>query len=264
MGNFWKNVNEVIRRSDIILEIIDGRFVEESRNKELEEKVQKAEKVLIYVINKCDLIPQKEMNEWKKKLKPSSYVSAKNHLGTTLLRKKILKFADNKDVIVGVVGYPNVGKSSVINSLKGKASAKTSSFAGYTKGIQKVKVDSKIMILDTPGVIPFQEKDDLKHTLLGSINVSDLKDPELVALKMIGALKEKIAGHYDIEYDKDFDDEEEILEKIAIKYAMVKSGGKPDLYRAAKKLIDDWQTGKIRVREGEIYEDVKDDHRFKM
>lgn len=242
MTQFWKVVNEVIARSDIILEILDARFPELSQNEELEEKVKRADKQLIYVINKCDLVPKESVEKWKRVLKPSVFVSTKMMYGTTILRDKILRYSKNDKVTVGVVGYPNTGKSSVINALKGKKSAPTSSVSGFTKGLQMVKVDNRIMILDTPGVLPFKEQDEVKHALLGSKSMAQIKDPEYVASKLIELHIETIIHHYKISNPKNGD---HALELIAQSHSMIKKGGVPDTIRSAKKVLDDWQTGKI-------------------
>ena len=118
MVNYWKIVNEVIRRSDIIILVLDARYIEDTRNKELEDKIIRSEKPILYVINKCDLVPREE-HKYIKSLNPSIYISAKDHLGTANLRKKIMITAQDvktEMIHVGIVGYPNVGKSSIINS----------------------------------------------------------------------------------------------------------------------------------------------------
>ncbi len=246
MVNFWKVVNQILEKADIILEVLDSRLIDETRNKELEDKIKKKGKQIIYVLNKCDLVDKEELEKRKKDLFPCVFVSAKEHLGTTMLREKILRYAKTIPVIVGVVGYPNTGKSSIINALKGKrAAALTSSESGFTKGMQIVKADNKIKLLDSPGVVPFQEKDEVKHTLIGSINPSKLKDPDLVAYKLIEYAKSRIKQYYNIKGS----DPEEILENIAIKLKKLRKGAEPDIETTARILIKDWQTGKIEQEE---------------
>ena len=85
MANFWNIVNKVLSESDIILEVLDARMVKESINKEIDDKVKKAGKILIYVINKCDMVEKSSLEKYKQQLHPCVFVSATAHLGTTLL-----------------------------------------------------------------------------------------------------------------------------------------------------------------------------------
>ena len=93
-GSFWRIVKEVIEESDILLEILDARFIDETRNKELEQKILESKKALIFVINKCDLGNKAALEREKKKLKNAVFVAAKDHLCTLILYKKILAVAN--------------------------------------------------------------------------------------------------------------------------------------------------------------------------
>ncbi len=243
MPSFWKHVNGVLQEAEIIIEVLDARMVEETRNIELENKVERLNRRILYVFNKCDLVNKKSLEKLKTGLKPSVFISSKDKLGTTILKKKILEMSRGNSVTVGIVGYPNVGKSSLINALSGKGSARTSSESGYTKGMQKIRVDSKILVLDTPGVLPHKEKDVLKHSKTGSLSYEKIKDPETAALDLILERKDVIEKYYCVYGD----DEDEILEKIAIKLRKLRAGGIPNLDGAARALLKDWQTGKIIV-----------------
>ena len=117
---FSKATDDVIRKSDIVLEILDARYVSESRNLRTENKIKSYGKKLIYVANKCDLVDKDVLEKQMKALKPSAFVSAKKHYGMTILKRLIIKESNKiTDPKVGVIGYPNVGKSSIINMLKG-------------------------------------------------------------------------------------------------------------------------------------------------
>ncbi|MBU0456963.1 MAG: 50S ribosome-binding GTPase [Nanoarchaeota archaeon] len=185
MASFWKHVNKVLREADIIIEVLDARLIEETRNEEIEKKIKVQGKIILYVINKCDLVNVNQLYGIKKTLKPSVFISSRDHLGTTILKKKILELSRGEKVTVGVLGYPNVGKSSLINALSGKGSARTSSESGYTKGVQKIRVDNKILLIDSPGVFPRKEKDAIKHGKTGAIDFAKIKDAEHVALNII-------------------------------------------------------------------------------
>ena len=241
--NFWDLVNKVIEEADILLEILDSRFPELTRNQEIEEKVHQAGKELILVMNKCDLVSQEYCEQWKRKLKNAIFVSSREHQGTKLLREAIHKRAKKEMVIVGVLGYPNVGKSSVINVLKGRASAKTSNISGFTRALQKVKITNRIMMLDTPGVIPYHEKDCAKHALIGAVSSEKLKDVEGAAMQLIETLAGKIEQYFGVSGSDSY----EILCNIALKRKMLLKGGEPNTNLAARSVMKLWQEGEIKM-----------------
>ncbi len=243
--SYWKIVNKVIEQADILLLLLDARLMDETRNAEVEDKVREAKKPLIYVITKCDLVDKKLMDQIT--LHPSVFVSAKDHHGTTLLRERILiegqKTYKNQEVFtVGVLGYPNVGKSSLINALKGKKAAPTSSVSGFTTGVRKVKMDNRIMFLDTPGVVPYLEKNDSKHAFIGTIEFNKIENPDVIVIELMEKYPGKIESHYGVETSSDF---EETLEAIAKKKNLIKKHAELDIERTAKMILKEWQMGKI-------------------
>jgi len=240
MQSFWKIVNKVIEESDILLEVLDARLVNLSRNREVEEKIIRKDKKLIFCMNKCDLVPKHHMDKMKKILKPSVFVSARQHLGTTMLKKLIYRLANKDKITVGVIGYPNTGKSSIINALCGKKSAKTSSYSGFTRGIQKISA-GRLMLLDTPGVIPFRENDVIKHALIGATDPSKIKDPESAAQELIECLDGAVQKHYDVL-------DSATLSAIALKKNRLISGGRPDTAAISRMIITAWQKGKISIQ----------------
>ena len=248
MANYWQVVKKAIRDADILLLVLDSRFIEETRNEEIEEKIRAAGKKLIYVMTKCDLAEKECMEKIKHKLKPSVFVSSKEFLGTTILKEKILieaKRMDSKERIkVGVLGYPNVGKSSLINALKGRKVAPTSITSGQTRGVQKINFGSRIAFLDTPGVIPYREKDKNKHALTGTIDFAKTKEPDLAVMHIMEQYPGKIERHYEVEVTED---KEQTLEKIALKKKVLLKAGEPDTVRMAVVILKEWQTGKIKT-----------------
>ena len=234
--NFWKIVNHVIRESDILIEVLDARFPELSRNEEIERKIAAAGKKLLLVINKADLSEHIHL--------PSApyrriIVSSRTRRGLTSLRillKIEAKRLKKEQVTIGVLGYPNTGKSSLINALKGKHAAATSSRSGFTQSLWRVRMSQNISLFDTPGVFPFLEKDEVKHTLLGARDPVRCEFPEDAAQIVLDTFGNKIQASYGCAPD---------LETIAERLGKKKKGGIFDLKAAAIKILQDWQRGKI-------------------
>jgi len=244
----WKSVFKVISEADIVLEILDSRDPESFRNKKIEEIVAKQGKKLILVINKSDLVPKDILEKWKRKLSkeyPTVYISSKDRLGTRILRKTILKHASRIPVKVALIGYPNVGKSSIINVLKGKHSAGTSPIPGFTKHSQLFRITPKIFILDTPGVYPAE--DEVSLMLKSALEVEKIKDPITCALELIKFVREKDPEQLIKAYGIESNDDLEFLEKLTIKRGRLLKGGEPDVEEMARIILRDWQRGKIIV-----------------
>ncbi|MBT4174157.1 GTPase RsgA [archaeon] len=238
MKPFWPAVNKVIKYSNIIIEVLDARFPELTRNQEIEDKIKR--KKLILVLNKCDLVDKKEVEAWAKEHN-ALFVSATKRLGTTMLKRKIISLSKGKTT-VGVLGYPNTGKSSIINVLAGRRAAKTSPQSGYTKGRQLIRMSPNIYLFDTPGVLPYKEKDELKHSLTSTKDFTKVKDPETVAFELIKLKKTTIQKFYKLESD----DPEELLEELGQKLGKLKKGGKVNFDATARIILKDWQRGKIK------------------
>ncbi len=220
----WK---EVVKESDLVLEVCDVRFPRMSRIPEVENYVLRKGKKLLVVFNKSDLV-EREYAECvvRKTEHPAVYVSARKRLGTGILRKRIKEMIGRGTV--GVVGYPNTGKSSLINVLVGRHAAGTSPRPGFTRGIMKVKLSRNIYLIDTPGIIEREREDDL--LFMGSFDPSKAKNVEKVGEKIA-----KILG--------------KTLEDIAKEKNFLLKGGEPDIKRAAEYLIYLVARGKIDLRE---------------
>jgi len=246
MPNFWTVVNRVIRDTDLILFVLDARYVEKTRNQELEARIKLAGKPILFVINKSDLIELPELKRIKKEIGNAVFVSSKDFLGQTKLRDQINRLREGKDIIIGVVGYPNVGKSSVINMLAQKGVTGMSPTSNFTRGKQLVRLTEHIQLMDTPGVLAYEEKDEVELAKIGARSFDQLKDPILVAFKLIDEYKARVLSFYQVSpAEVKGMDEEEILEFLAKKRGCMQSGGKPDPHRMSTEIIRDWQSGKI-------------------
>ncbi len=248
MPSYWTLVKHVIQDADILLLVLDARLVNESRNSELERRISDSGKPIIYILNKCDLVNREETQKLCKELQPSVMISAKEHLGVSKLRERIhieAKRLHKKEVVVGVLGYPNVGKSSLINALKGRKSASTSPLSGHTKGLQRIRVGRRILLMDTPGVIPYnepKEKHFIKHAAIGSIDYTHIREPDIVVVDLLSKFPGRIEAYYGVESN---DDPYDTILEIAKKRRVLKKGGTPDEMRIARMILTDWQKGRI-------------------
>lgn len=252
---FSEQAREVIRISDIILETLDARYVDKSRIRELEEQVAKQGKLLIHVINKVDLLPKGELPDVSHLPNPV-FISAKTRQGIRNLREKIhilaKKFKEHPIVHVGVIGYPNTGKSLLINLLSRKSAARFSPHSGFTKGIQKIKFAKGILLLDTPGVIPSTENlfglDVRKHALLGVHTPENVKGPDFVVFEIMRLNPGKLEKHYHIEAKSESKggDSELLIEELGKRWNLLKKKGEVNIDRVARRILKDWHEGKIR------------------
>ena len=147
-----------------------------------------------------------------------------------------------------ICGIPNSGKSTIINSMRKKASAVTGDKAGVTRGKQWLSLDSQIDLLDTPGTLwgKFENQTVAKHlAYLGSIS-DDILDSAELAIEFLTEAKEKFAKNIAERYGVDTSVEPlELLESIAFKRGFKLRGGDVDYDRAAKTIIDDFRKGKL-------------------
>jgi len=254
MNNPWRIVDRVIYESDILLEVIDARMPNLTRNEKLENKIRQKRKFLILVINKSDLITRKMRMDFLRNFESRDviFVSCKDRVGIPTLKGMIFDLAKrirHRDYVrVGVIGYPNTGKSSVINALVGfKEVARTSPIAGFTTGIQWVRGKGKIMFLDTPGVIPSDEKDEAEQALMSIIDPNKLANPDMAAMRIIQLFldhnKKSLEEFYDVKIETD--DVSEILLEIGKRKNFLRKGGKVDESRTALAMIRDWQRGNL-------------------
>lgn len=249
MGH-WPQAMRAIKDADVILLILDARSPELSRNKDLERKLKETGKEFWIVFNKTDLISPERLKELKARNRDAFFVSAVSREGIGKLRESLVEIAKREEVKleVGIVGYPNVGKSMITNSLAKAHKATVSSKAGTTVGVQWVSSEY-FKIIDSPGVIPFED-DEVKLGILGAKNPEKLVNSEAVALEIIAIFLDdepkKLEKAYGIVIEKS-DEEYEIMLKIGMAKKLLKKGGVVDEGRTALMIIREWQLGKLRV-----------------
>ncbi|MCA9485543.1 MAG: 50S ribosome-binding GTPase, partial [Nanoarchaeota archaeon] len=244
---FWAESMRAIKEADAVLLVLDSRMPELSRNKDLEEKLKKSNKNFFLVFNKIDLISKETLEKIKKSNKEAFFVSTTTKEGIPKLRTSLLILAKklNVKLEIGMVGYPNVGKSALTNILSRGNKTKVSSKAGTTTGIQWAS-SNQFKIVDSPGVIPYED-DEIKLGILGAKNPEKIKNLESVSLKIIQIFlennKTKLEEHFNFKISSE--DEYEILLEIGHAKNLLKKGGTVDEQRTSLMIIRDWQKGKL-------------------
>lgn len=245
---FLARVEKVVANSDIVLEVLDARFPNLTRNAMVENLVKRHRKQLVLVLNKSDLVSKKMAENWKRKFTseyPVIFVSSTEKNGASFLRNLIGSLSRGERSRVAAVGYPNTGKSSIINLLCGRHAARTSSTAGFTRGEQLINVTKTLSVWDSPGVIPFEEEDPFTLVMIGCKNPNQVKDAESIAMQLFEWVKRESPESI-TKWGLDLKmDGEEMLEAFAVQRNKLKKGGLPDTKTAAALLLQSWQSGKI-------------------
>ncbi|AHH08612.1 ribosome biogenesis GTPase YlqF [Borrelia anserina] len=259
-------IKENLKRTNIVLEILDARAPLSSKNPLIEKIIKNSNKDKIILLNKSDLVKEEEILKWKEYFE----TLGNNVLITNIYKKGMRKqIIDNIKKTVNVkkirnyrekikallIGVPNVGKSSIINLLVGRKSTSVANKPGYTKNIQIVKVNEKINIFDTPGILWHNLEDQeiaKKLAILDMIKNETIDNTEL-ALYLLREMhinnKTKLLNKYNITSI----DSLEILEKFARTRGFINKKNEIDLEQASKILIKEYREGKF----GKIILDVK-------
>lgn len=240
-----------IKNADVVLFLMDARMPELSGNKDLEKKLRDSKKDVLKVFNKSDLISKKRLRDLRREYSGAFFVSVNGKKGIEKLRielRKISKKLRVDKLEVGIVGYPNVGKSALTNVLSRAAKTQVSSKAGTTTGLQWAS-SSTLKILDSPGVIPFED-DEVKLGVLGAKNPEKLKEPERVAIAIVRLFLDNDFSDFEKFYGvkiRDKEDEYEIMMEIGKAKKLLMKGGVVDEQRVFFMIIRDWQKGKLRI-----------------
>ncbi len=239
----WHHVFSEIKTSDGVVEVVDARCPKETRCLALENMLADLEKPFWVVINKADLVPRefamKVKNEFKKQSKAVDVVffSCKTYYGYHLLKRSIEKFFKTKAKLA-IFGFPNVGKSSIINALAKRSKAGVAPKPGFTRGKQWIRISSKILISDTPGVLP-------KSMAKGWRKILFPEDIEEAAYLLLSRIEKAEGTNFKEIYGIEPKANEETLIKIAERFNFKVKGNKPDISRAASKIISDWNAGRL-------------------
>ena len=255
-------MQEDIRLIDLVIELTDARVPYSSRNPDIDELGKN--KARLILLNKSDLADE-QMNEvWAEHFKKKGYYTAKINARSGAGMKQIQGIIQeackekterdrkrgilNRPVRAMVVGIPNVGKSTFINTFAGKACTKTGNRPGVTKGKQWIRLNKNVELLDTPGILwpKFEDQSvGQKLAVIGSIKDEILQAEEL-ALWILGFMQEHYPGRLKERYQIE---EEgllpELLNSIAFARGCKRKGEQPDYQKAAQLIVDDFRSGKL-------------------
>ena len=264
-GHMKKTIEDIekkLKLVDFVIEIIDSRIPYSSRNPLFNDLLKNKKRLLIF--NKSDLSNQKLNEEWMEKITDEnnfaiSYNAMKPNVNLVvkkseeLMGEEIKKYED-KGLKKGplramIVGIPNSGKSTFINSISGTKSAKTGNRPGVTKINQWIKIHSKLHLLDTPGVLwpKFQEKVGLNLAFTGAIK-DEIMDRETLALKLIEKLKNIAPSSLEERYkisDIEAMSGIEIMDEIGKNRGALMRGGLIDYEKVSGIILDEFRKGTL-------------------
>ena len=247
---FWTVVKEIVKKADIVIEVLDARMPHLTRIRNIERYTFESNTPLILAINKSDIVSDETVAKLKDEFHSEDFVLLSTKTGFHILElvKKIKSMVKGKEIKVAIIGYPNTGKSSLINRLSRGGKARTSSESGFTRGLQLINGRSGLVLFDTPGVVPYADRDEVRLGLMSGISPHKLKNPDVVATELINLFKEKNPEAFSDVFDVDMDvDPYDILEEVGSKKKLLIKGGEIDERRAAIMVLEFWHKGKIKI-----------------
>lgn len=255
-------MQEDIKLIDIVIELLDARVPLASRNPDIDSLANN--KFRLVLLNKCDLADEAVTASWEAYFKEKGImvvtINARDGQGMKAITAKVQEACKekierdrrrgimNRPIRAMIVGIPNVGKSTFINSYARKACTKVGNKPGVTKGKQWIRINKNVELLDTPGILWPKFEDELvgEHlAFIGSINDEILQKTEL-ACKLITFLKEQYPGILEERYQVQEDSEASaILGEIAQKRGCLLKGKELDYEKAAGIILEEFRNGRL-------------------
>ena len=262
MSKAKRAMQEDLKLINVIIELVDARVPLSSKNPDIDPMANGKSRIIL--LNKCDLADSSVTARWKKYYEEKGFfvalVNSKNGKGVKQVNEVLQSACKekierdrrrgilNRPIRAMIVGIPNVGKSTFINSFAGKSCTKTGNKPGVTKGKQWIRLNKNVELLDTPGILWPKFEDQtvgLRLAFIGSIKDELSNQYELCMLLMqyLGEHYPKaIPDTYQIE---PAENEVELLERVAKRRGCLKAGGEHDLDKAANYVIDDFRNGRL-------------------
>jgi len=251
-----RTLHRVVESADVILLVLDARDPPGSRSRLVEDEVRRRDKKLVFILNKIDLVPRQNAEAWLAYLRheaPTLPFRASTQTQRTNLTTrtapallhllKSFKKGPASSITAGVVGAPNVGKSSLINSLKRARVCATAAEPGCTTDVQTISLERGVKIVDSPGVVFDDHTGNNAALLRNVISVDEVADPvvvvETIVARSDAATLQKL---YNLPV---FSTPLEFLTMLALTTGRLGRGGVPDTAGAARVVLRDWNRSKI-------------------
>lgn len=255
-------MQEDIKLIDVVIELVDARIPASSKNPDINELANNKSRVIL--LNKSDMADPALLSPWIQYYEKQGYLALavnarkRNELKQVqnLIQKACREKIErdrrrgilNRPVRAMIVGIPNVGKSTFINSFAGKACAKTGNKPGVTKGKQWIRLNKQVELLDTPGILwpKFEDQTVGQHlAFIGSIKDELIQSVDL-ALDLIEFLVTEYHGTLKEHYETDESlDSVALLRELALNRGCIQKGNEPNLDKAAFLLLDDFRNARL-------------------
>lgn len=264
MAKATRMIQEYIKKVDVVIELLDARIPRSSANPVIIELIN--QKPHIILLNKVDLADPAATKEWteffaskgitvlaidsKSGKGNKALIRAVEQLSKPIIERWLNKGIRSRSIRTIILGIPNVGKSTLINSLAGSAATRTANKAGHTRGQQWVKIGKNMELLDTPGVLWPKLEDQraaARLAMTGAIS-DDVYDLENVMKQLLGHLKDNtpeiLVERYKLK-PEEMENLDDILENIGRRRGCLVSGGIVDLDKARRIVLADYRNAKL-------------------